>query len=40
MLAMWAGFSNAQLAIGRANAVGGLAVAPQRDLRVVPRTQN
>src|SRR5450631_166331 len=28
------GFSNAQLAIGRADAVGGLAVAPQRDLRV------
>ena len=28
------GFSNAQLAIGRADAVGGLAVAPQRCLRV------
>jgi hypothetical protein len=28
------GFSNAKLAIGRANAVGGLAAAPQRDLRV------
>ena len=28
------GFSNAQVAIGRADAVGSLAVAPQRDLRV------